>query len=388
MISFAITLILGVVMQTTTPIPGGECPVSTMIPGSIVNPIYSQQCHQCMPKTPTPTPGGLNMDTCFCGTATMRAIGPTFDMPSGRVIQPLADEGGDDGGNGLYCGCSDYGYTSTPAPTQALTVTPAPTQQTHYFKVEGTNYSKAITTNIENQIAVMTRANFCPIGSSLYGLQTTWNIHWVDIHNGHYQWLKSYQSATSPNISGMTLGGADYTRKFFLGLGNTGPGTIPLINNFINTYLAGLGFTGWVIDPSKFNDVTWTLAHTTDSNHVTGTVNILVEPWCYGVEPEPTPTPAPTQIAGYCSQYDYLDNTPVFNPNDFLPYIDHEQCGYILIPGQPLQQIGNVSFGWPQVEMCIKWVGLPVMEVIGLTVPMGLLILPMVLYIVSLIIRW
>jgi len=97
------------------------------------------------------------------------------------------------------------------------------------------------------------------------------------------------------------------------------------------------------------------------------------------VEPEPK---------GDCAVYEYVDNTPVIDISNLLPVVEETICDYVLLPGQEEREIAGTVFGWPQVEMCISWVSMPVIDIMGFVVPLSLLILPFAVYVISLIVRW
>lgn len=115
---------------------------------------------------------------------------------------------------------------------------------------------------------------------------------------------------------------------------------------------------------------------------------------CFGIPPsiEPTATPTATMLPEelYCSQYEYVDTSPVV----VAPNIGMENgtC-FTIIPAFSMDTpavgtiIESLRIEWQAFKLCPVWVSLSPMSIFDIVIPMELLIIPFVIFLITMIMR-
>lgn len=375
--------------STNTPIPGGGCPVGLPDPEQQINPEWLLRCSACMPARATSTPfTTLTIPTqsvpCLCATEiAMATLAP--------VITRTSDAGG--GRPPRDCTCMEGTTTPTPSITGTpIYITPVP----HYYVRE---YSSSFTQTFSGE----ERRNGLYIGSipcygndeqrggfiytegtASFGYQGARTVS-VMIENEGGWWpgyIYSHSGSDSPvDFSGFAFGAIQ-------------EGGLPGYEqtcDFIYDYLDVE--TGCQRSWTPKYDMTLEL-----TKYSSGGALINVPRYgavCYGVnDPVQTPTPTATPaVDAYCSDYRYVNDDPAVIIGDFG--IIPGECFTLLPSSAMVNQFipvvvgdnGLFSMDWPEVQMCPNWVLIPDVEILGITIPLEIGLIPLLMFVVVALLR-
>ena len=367
--------------STPTPSVAGDCPTGFLEPNREVSMKWLNQCKQCVPEirssiptfAPLPTMDWedfLHATAAPANTITPNAP-PVTPTPQGNQITAKQGLPADH----WYDLLKDITMTST-----ALKVNGGwlkyPDANTYWYYQQGTTNELTFGLSINGTYKIDTR-NDAELGTES-GMAITFTV-------GGYGPLATFEVIESdipelPTGTIFDLGSPDYKQyiAFKRDIGHHVEGTFSLS---INVTSPGINRNGQPIFGASINSWGSTLNYDVTSN------------WMWRTEPF-----IPVN-KGYCSNYGYADNLPgggegygkplVGLPNinvwqgeciDFIPPFEwfRDSSGSFLF---------DADLTFPGIGLCPVWVEIEPLEILDITIPFEILIVPALMFIFSLIFK-